>query len=94
MRWQYVIHVVGILSLFLGAILLLPLAVEFGYGGEDVAAFGKDTERPERTRLGGASPESLTPAELLERYLESRDTTAERTKTLLEYAEEILSPVD
>jgi exonuclease SbcD len=57
-----------------------------------IAAFAKDTERPERTRLGGASPESLTPIELLERYLESRDTSPERTKTLLEYAEEIFSP--
>jgi hypothetical protein len=55
-----------------------------------IAAFVKETERPERVRLGGASPESLTPAQLLERYLESRDTPPERAKTLLQYAEEIL----
>jgi exonuclease SbcD len=56
-----------------------------------VAAFVKETERPERVRLGGASPESLTPAQLLERYLESRDTPPQRTNTLLEYAEGIFS---
>jgi exonuclease SbcD len=55
-----------------------------------IAAIVKETERPERVRLGGASPESLTPAQLLERYLESRGTPPERAETLLQYAEEIL----
>jgi exonuclease SbcD len=54
-----------------------------------VAAFVKETERPERIRLGGAAPETLTPAELLQRYLESRNTPPARAKTLLEYAEGI-----
>jgi exonuclease SbcD len=54
-----------------------------------VAAIVKETERPERIRLGGAAPESLTPAELLERYLESKGTSPERAKTLLTYAETI-----
>jgi exonuclease SbcD len=54
-----------------------------------LAAFIKDTERPERVRLGGATPESLTPAQLLERYLESKSTSPERTQTLLQHAEEI-----
>jgi exonuclease SbcD len=57
-----------------------------------VAAFVKETEHPERIRLGGDSPETLTPMQLLERYLESRNTSPERTKTLLHYAEEILNP--
>ena len=35
---------------------------------------------------------SIYKAKLLERYLESRDTPPERAKTLLEYAEEIISP--
>jgi exonuclease SbcD len=52
-----------------------------------LAAFVKETERPERVRLGGAAPESLTPKELLERYLESRDTAPDRAKKLLQYAE-------
>ncbi len=54
-----------------------------------LAAFVKETERPERVRLGGASPESLTPAQLLARYLESKNTSPERTKTLLQHAEAI-----
>lgn len=54
-----------------------------------VAALVKETERLERVRLGGASPESLTPSELLERYLASRNTPAERAGTLLQYAGEI-----
>lgn len=54
-----------------------------------IAAIVKETERPERVRLGGAAPESLTPAELLERYLESKNTPAERTKTLLQHAETV-----
>ncbi|MCP4516226.1 MAG: exonuclease SbcCD subunit D, partial [Delftia sp.] len=60
-------------------------------GASYLAAFVKNTERPERVRLGGATPESLTPAELLERYLESKNTPPERAKTLLQYAEEIFS---
>ena len=54
-----------------------------------VAAFVKETERPERVRLGGGAPESLTPAELLERYLESRNTPPARARKLLQYAENI-----
>jgi exonuclease SbcD len=54
-----------------------------------VAAFVKDTERPERVRLGGASPESLTSSELLARYFESRDISSKRIRTLLQYAEGI-----
>ncbi len=58
-------------------------------GANYVAAIVKETERPERVRLGGAAPESLTPSELLERYLASRTTEPERAKKLLEYAETI-----
>jgi exonuclease SbcD len=54
-----------------------------------LAAFVKETERPERVRLGGASPESLTPVQPLARYLESKNTSPERTKTLLQHAEGI-----
>ena len=54
-----------------------------------VAAFVKETEHPERVRLGGATPESLTPTQLLEHYLESLSTPPERAKTLLSYAKTI-----
>lgn len=56
-----------------------------------VAALVKDTERPERVRLGGVSPEALTPIQLLERYLAAKETPPERAKTLLQRAEEIFS---
>ena len=57
-----------------------------------LAAFVKETEHPERVRLGGATPESLTPAELLERYLVDKNTPPERAKTLLSYAKTIIDP--
>ncbi len=52
-----------------------------------VAGISKEVERAYRQRLGGASPEGLTPAELLARYLESKGTSPERIKALLERAE-------
>jgi exonuclease SbcD len=54
-----------------------------------VASVSKEIERAYRQRLGGESPEELTPAELLARYLESKDTAPERVETLLHHAEEI-----
>jgi hypothetical protein len=46
-------------------------------------------ERAYRQRLGGESPEELTPAELLARYLETKDTPPERLQVLMQHAEEI-----
>jgi exonuclease SbcD len=54
-----------------------------------VAGISKEIERAYRQRLGGESPEELTPAELLTRYLESKETPPERIEKLLQYAEEI-----
>ena len=42
-----------------------------------------------RQRLGTESPEELSPAELLTRYLESKETSPERTQILLQHAKEI-----
>ncbi len=55
-----------------------------------VAGISKEIERAYRQRLGGDSPEGLTPKDLLARYLESKDTPPERSEVLLQYAEEIL----
>jgi hypothetical protein len=55
-----------------------------------VAAIQKDVERVERTRLGGQSPEGLTPLELLERYLLAKDTDADRIRVLTEHARKII----
>lgn len=56
-----------------------------------VASIGKEIERAYRQRLGSESPEELTPAELLERYLESKETPPERIQVLMHYAEQIFS---
>jgi exonuclease SbcD len=54
-----------------------------------VAGVSKEIARAYRQRLGGESPEELTPAELLARYLESKETPPDRVEVLLQYAEEI-----
>ena len=58
-------------------------------GAYYVASVSREVERDYRQRLGGESPEGLTPAELLTRYLESKDTPPERLQVLLQQAEEI-----
>jgi exonuclease SbcD len=57
-------------------------------GANYVAAIQRDVERPARLRLG-ASPEGLTPDQLLERYLMSKDVPAERIDVLLAHARHI-----
>jgi exonuclease SbcD len=58
-------------------------------GAYFVAGISREVERAYRQRLGGESPEELTPAELLARYLETKDTPPERVELLLQHAEEI-----
>lgn len=57
-------------------------------GVHQLAGLQKDVERLDRTRLGG-SPEGLTPEQLLERYLISRDTPPDRRSELLALARAI-----
>jgi exonuclease SbcD len=54
-----------------------------------IAGINKEIERAYRMRLGGESPEGLTPAEMLARYLESKETLPARIELLLHHAEEI-----
>jgi exonuclease SbcD len=54
-----------------------------------VASVIKEIERAYRQRLGGESPEELTAAELLARYLESKNTAPDRVQVILRHAEEI-----
>jgi exonuclease SbcD len=54
-----------------------------------VASISKEMERAYRQRLGGESPEELTPAELLAHYLHSKNTPPEQLDLLLQHAEEI-----
>jgi exonuclease SbcD len=63
-------------------------------GAYFVAALQKDVERTERQRLGAVSVEALTPAQLLERYLQVKEVPAERAKLLLEHGEMLIRAVD
>jgi exonuclease SbcD len=54
-----------------------------------IASISKEMDRAYRQRLGSASPEELAPAELLARYLESKETPPDRIQALLHHAEEI-----
>lgn len=50
----------------------------------------KDVERQRRTRLSGCSAEEMAPVDALKTYLELRNTSAERARTLLEYGESLI----
>jgi exonuclease SbcD len=63
-------------------------------GAYFVAALQKDVERTERQRLGAVSVEALTPAQLLERYLQVKEVSVERAKLLLEHGEALIRAVD
>ncbi|NDJ53837.1 MAG: exonuclease SbcCD subunit D [Chloroflexi bacterium] len=52
-----------------------------------VAAIQRQVERPVRTRLGAEHVEGLTPLELLERYLMSKDADPDRIELLKDYAQ-------
>jgi exonuclease SbcD len=59
-----------------------------------VASLQKEIERTERQRLGAVSVEALTPAQLLERYLQIKDVPDERAKLLLQHGEALIRAVD
>ncbi len=50
----------------------------------------KDTEREARLRLGQWTAEEITPLDALKAYLESKNTSPERTRILLEYGEKLI----
>jgi exonuclease SbcD len=58
-----------------------------------VASIQKEIERQHRTRLGDRGAEGLTPRELLELYLESKDTPPDRAEELLRHADAIFEAV-
>lgn len=56
-----------------------------------IAAIVRDIERSNRIKSGGTdSVESLTPRQLLEQYLQSKNTSQERIRVLLEYADRLM----
>ena len=58
-------------------------------GAAFVAAVNREIEYPIRARLGVERPEGLAPIELLERYLNSKETSPERIEILREYVEQL-----
>jgi exonuclease SbcD len=56
-----------------------------------IGGINREIERETRVRLGSLAPEEMTDSELLEKYLETKDTDPERAKTLLEHAETIFA---
>ena len=54
-----------------------------------IAAISKNVEREVRTALGGASPETLTPAQLVERYFVSKGKTPEEAAQYAKMAENL-----
>lgn len=54
-----------------------------------IASIVRDIERTQRLRLGGVSAEELTPRQVLELYLDSKETPAEHKEELLRHAEAI-----
>jgi DNA repair protein SbcD/Mre11 len=55
-----------------------------------IAGIIKEIQRETRSRIGLENPESLAPAELLERYLLSKDKPADEIAALMSMANEIL----
>ena len=56
-----------------------------------LAGIDRTVHRERRTRLGTEDAEHISPLMALQRYLESRNTSADRKKLLAEYAESLLS---
>lgn len=65
--------------------------IEAALEGAQSVSIVRDVEVEARTRLGEFAPETLTSAQLLEQYFESRKVDPERRKNLLARAEEIFS---
>jgi len=60
-----------------------------------VAAVIRDVERKTRLRLGtDQAVEEMTPRQMLERYLQVKQTSPERAKVLLEYADRIIETIN
>ena len=54
-----------------------------------IAAIAKDVERETRAALGGASPETLTPAQLVEKYFSSKGKSSEEVEHYVIAAESL-----
>lgn len=69
----------------------VKLALKDAY---DVASIQRDVQRQARDRLGGVSVEALTPLQMLDRYLDTRQVDDARKKLLLQSAEDLIREAD
>ena len=58
-------------------------------GADYVAAINRQADREVRERLGGLSPEGMTPKQLLEKYLFAKNVDDERIELLIKHAERV-----
>jgi exonuclease SbcD len=63
-------------------------------GADYIAAINRQADREVRERLGGLSPEGMTPKELLHKYLFAKNVDDDRIELLVEYAERIFDGVN
>jgi DNA repair protein SbcD/Mre11 len=56
---------------------------------DTIAAINRQADREVRERLGGLSPEGMTPKQLLEKYLFARNVDDDRIELLVRHAEKI-----
>jgi len=79
--------------------ITLPSSLEGQLGDADIraaleeahfATVARETVREARLRLGQFTAEEITPLDALKKYLETKKTSPERTKVLLEYGERLI----
>lgn len=58
-------------------------------GADYIAAINRQADREVRERLGGLSPEGMTPKQLLEKYLFAKNVDDERIELLVKYADRV-----
>ncbi len=63
-------------------------------GAHTVASFSREVEREQRTRLGAVSLEGRTPTQVLELYLQTRETPKDRAEKLTAYARRLMEAQD
>jgi DNA repair protein SbcD/Mre11 len=59
-----------------------------------IAAINRQADRDVRERLGGLSPEGMTPKQLLQKYLFAKNVDDDRIDLLAQYADRIFEAVD
>jgi exonuclease SbcD len=59
-----------------------------------IAAINRQADREVRERLGGLSPEGMTPKQLLEKYLFAKNVDDDRIELLLKHADKIIDMIN